>query len=78
MPLKRILDESQSFGPKEVAILLKAYDSLVADLRLKTLPEKERAAKVILGLAKGKTELDAATLQDRARLALGEYETDPS
>ena len=32
MPLKRLLDESRAYNPKAVAILLEAFDALVAEL----------------------------------------------
>jgi hypothetical protein len=63
MPLKKSLDKDQSFDPKDVAILLRAYDDIVAELALRTLAEKEEAAKIVLQLALGQTDLDAAKLQ---------------
>ncbi len=46
-----------AFGPNAVAILLEAYEGLVAELGLKAIEEKERAAKLILRLAQGQTDL---------------------
>jgi hypothetical protein len=66
MPLRRMLGQSRAFHPKSVAILLEAYDSLVADLGLRTLAEKEKAAGIILHLAQEQTELDPAKLRDAA------------
>jgi hypothetical protein len=37
MPLKRLLNESGSFDPKAIAIMLEAYDGVVADLEHRTL-----------------------------------------
>lgn len=66
MPLKRMLEGSGSFGPSAVAIPVEAYDGLVAELGLKAPDEKERAAKLIIRLSQGQTELDAAKLRNEA------------
>ena len=66
MPLKRMLDERGSFDPTAVAILLQAYDGVLVELGLKTPEEKERAASLVLRLAQGQTDLDAAKLRDAA------------
>jgi hypothetical protein len=66
MPLKRMLDQSGSFDPKAVAILLEAYNAVVTELGLWETPERERAAKLIIRLAQGQTDLDAAKLRDDA------------
>jgi hypothetical protein len=63
MPLKSMLSESRYFDPETVAVLLEAYDGAVAELGLRTLPEKERAARVILQLALGQTDLDVTKLR---------------
>ena len=70
MPLKRLLDESRAFGPKAVAILLEAFDAVVAELDLRTNAEKERAAKIIIRLALGQKDLDAVGLRDSAIIAV--------
>jgi hypothetical protein len=44
-PLKR------AFNPKAVAILLEAFDALVAELDLRTSADKERAAKIVIPAA---------------------------
>ena len=36
MPLKRMLEEGRSFGPKAVALLLEAFDGIVAELDLRS------------------------------------------
>jgi hypothetical protein len=62
MPLTRILGESPYFNPEAVAILLEAYDGAVAELGLRTLAEKEKAARIVLQLALGQTDFDVAKL----------------
>jgi hypothetical protein len=63
MPLKRMLGESPYFDPQAVAILLEAYDGAVAELGLRTLAEKERAARIVLQFALGQTDLDVTKLR---------------
>ena len=76
MSLKRMLNQSRSFDPKAVAILLEAYNGLVGELGLRATAEKERAAKLIVELAQDQTDLDAVKLRDRvAALMLNECET---
>jgi hypothetical protein len=70
MPLKRLLDESRAFGPKDVAILLEAFDAAVAELDLRTNANKERAAKIVIRLALGQRRLDATTMRDQAIIAV--------
>jgi hypothetical protein len=70
MPLKRLLDESRAFEPKAVAVLLEAFDAVVAELGLRTNADKERAAKVIIRLAHGQKDFDAAKLRDEGIIAL--------
>jgi hypothetical protein len=77
MPLKRMLNESGSFEPKAVAILLEAYDGVVDELGLQSIEEKEKAAKLILRLAQSQADLDAAKLRDDAAgIMLNECATD--
>lgn len=45
MPLKRMLEEGRSFDPKPVALLLEAFDDIVAELDLRTAADRERAQK---------------------------------
>jgi hypothetical protein len=66
MPIRRALGESRSFDPKAVAILLVAYDGLVAELGLQAAGDKEKAARIILRLALGETDLDAENLRAAA------------
>jgi hypothetical protein len=65
MPLKRML-EGGNFEPKAVAILLEAFDGIVAELDLKTVEDREQAAKVVVRLAAGQAILDATKLRDDA------------
>ncbi len=65
MPLKRILDESGSFDPKAVAILLEAFDGIVVELALQAPGERVRAAKHIIRVALGQKDLDVAVLRNR-------------
>jgi hypothetical protein len=65
MPLKRILDESGSFDPKAVAILLEAFDGVVAELALRIPAERVRAAKLIIRVALGQKDLDVEVLRNR-------------
>ena len=64
MPLKRLLDESRAFDPKAVAILLEAFNAVVAELDLRTGTDKERAAKIIIRIALSQRNLDVATIRD--------------
>jgi hypothetical protein len=64
--MKRLLDESRAFDPKAIAILVKAFDGVVAELNLQTMTERERAAKIIIRLALGQPVLDGAKLRDVA------------
>ena len=64
MPLKRMLDQSGSFDPKSVAIMLEAYDGVVADLRLQAADEKEKAARLVVQLARGRGDLDTASVRN--------------
>jgi hypothetical protein len=63
MPLKRFLDEGGSFDPKAVAIMLEAYDGVVAELRLQAADEREKAARLVMQLARGRSDLDSASLR---------------
>jgi hypothetical protein len=63
MPLKGLLSENRSFDPEAIAVLLEAYDGAIAELGLRTLAEKETAARIVLQLALGQTDLDVAKLR---------------
>ena len=66
MPLKRMLEEGRSFGPKAVALLLKAFDGIVAELDLRSAADREKAAKIVMRLALGQARLDGAKLRHDA------------
>jgi hypothetical protein len=72
MPMQRLLTQSPSFDPKAVSILLETYDGVVAELRLQTPEEKERAAKLIVRLAEGQPDLDVAKLREGVTAILAE------
>ena len=64
MPLKRLLDESGSFDPKVVAIMLEAYAGVVAALGLQATDEREKAAGLVMQLARSRVDLDPASLRN--------------
>ena len=66
MPLRRMLEERRSFDPKAVALLLEAFDDIVADLDLRSTADRERAAKIVMRLALGQATLDEAKIRDEA------------
>ncbi len=63
MPLKRMLDDNRTFDPKAIALLLEAFDEIVADLDLRTDADRQKAAKIVMRLAYGQPELDAAKIR---------------
>ena len=63
MPLKRMLNDSRAFEPKAVALLLETFDEIVADLDLRIDADREKAAKIVMRLAHGQKELDAAKIR---------------
>ena len=63
MPLKRMLNDNRTFEPKAVALLLKAFDEIVADLDLRTEADREKAAKIVMRLAHSQTEIDGAKIR---------------
>ena len=66
MPLKRMLDDNRTFDPKAVAILLEAFNDIVVALDLRTEADREKAAKIVIRLAHGQTDFDAAKIRDEA------------
>ena len=64
MPLKRLLDESRSFNPQAVAVLLKAYEDVVAELGLQAPDQKEKAARLVIKFATSQTDLDPVKLRN--------------
>ena len=65
MPIKRML-EGRNFDLRAAATLVKAFNSVVAELDLRTLADRERAAKIVIQLAAGRTLVEAAELGDEA------------
>ena len=63
MPLKRMLNDSRAFEPEAVALLLETFDEIVADLDLRIDTDREKAAKIVVRLAHGQAELDAAKIR---------------
>ena len=50
LPLKQMLNDNRTFDPKAIALLLEAFDEIVADLDLRTAADRE-AAKIVMRLA---------------------------
>ena len=65
MPLKRML-EGRNFSPKSAAILVEAFNGVIADLELRTVADRERAAKIVIGLGASQAVLDVDKLRDEA------------
>jgi hypothetical protein len=63
MPLKRMLNDDRTFDPKADALLLETFDDVVAALDLRTGADRAKAAKIVMRLARGQTELDAAKIR---------------
>jgi hypothetical protein len=55
-----------SFDSKAVAVLLEVFNDLAAELGLQTAAEREKAAKIIIKIAQGQSDLDAAKLRTEA------------
>jgi hypothetical protein len=64
MPLKRMLEEGRSFDPKATALLIEAFDAIVAELDLRADDDREKAARIVIRLAHGQATLEAAKLRD--------------
>jgi hypothetical protein len=62
--LKRMLDESRNFDSKAGCNSLEAYGGVVTELGLQAADEKERAARFIIRVAQGQTELNAEKLRN--------------
>ena len=63
MPIKRML-EGKSFDSKTAATLVEAFNGVVADLDLRTVAERERGARTVIGLAASQSVLDVEKLRD--------------
>jgi hypothetical protein len=66
MPMKRMLEHGGSFDPKAVTILLEAFRAIVAELDLRTVVDREKAAKIVIKLALGQAKLSATNLRNDA------------
>ena len=64
MPMRQML-EGGSFDPKAVATLVEVFETVTTELDLHDVADRERAAKIIIGLARGKPTLDGAELGDK-------------
>jgi len=60
MPLRRM---GGVFDPKSIVLLLEVFDEIVVDLDLRTDADREKAAKIIIRLARGQADLDATKLR---------------
>ena len=58
-----MLNDNRTFDPKAVALLLEAFDEIVADLDLRTAADREKAAKIVMRLAHDQAEIDTAKLR---------------
>jgi hypothetical protein len=76
MPIRRLLDESGSFDPNAIAVLAGVFNSVVSELAIEAPAERARAAKGVIRLAHGRTDLDAAKLRAAAVAELGSLERD--
>ena len=65
MPIRRML-EGGTFEPKTAALLIDAFNSVVAEFDLRAGADKERAANIIIRLALGQGRVDAAKIRDQA------------
>jgi len=61
-----MLGESRNFDPKSIAILREAFEGIAAKLGLRSIEEREKAARLIIRLAQGETDLDAGKLRNEA------------
>jgi hypothetical protein len=58
--------EGRNFDSKAAATLVKAFNSVVAELDLRTPADREGAARIVIQLAAGRTVLDVEKLRDEA------------
>ena len=65
MPIRRML-EGGTFERKTAALLIDAFNSVVAEFDLRAGADKERAANIIIRLALGQGRVDAAKIRDQA------------
>ena len=65
MPLGRMM-EGRNFDSKSAVILVEAFNEIIDELDLRTIADREKAAKIVVELAASKTALDVAELRDEA------------
>ena len=65
MPLRRMM-EGRNFEPKAAAVLVEAFNEIIDELDLRTISDRERAARIVIELAASKPTLDVAKLRDEA------------
>ena len=65
MPIRRML-EGGTFEPKAAALLIEAFNTVVAELDLRAGADKELVAKIIIRLAHAQQSIDAAKIRDQA------------
>ena len=66
MPLRRMM-EGRNFDSKSAAILVEAFNEKIDELDLRTIADREKAAKNVVELAASKTALDVAEAPRRSR-----------
>ena len=57
---------SGAFDPKAAAVLVEAFNEIIDELDLRTIADRERAARIVIELAASKSTLDVANLRDEA------------
>ena len=63
--LRRML-EGRNFDPKAAAVLVEAFNEIIDELDLRTIADREKAARIVIGLAASKPTLDVSKLRDEA------------
>ena len=63
--LRRML-EGRNFDSKAAAVLVEAFNEIIDELDLRTIADRERAARIAIELAASKPTLDVAKLRDEA------------
>ena len=63
--LRRML-EGRNFDSKAAAVLVEAFNEIIDELDLRTIADRERAARIVIELAAKEAELDVAKLRDEA------------
>jgi hypothetical protein len=66
-----MLARRRKFDPRAVAVLVETFNGVVAELGLQAPAERERAAKIVIRLPRGQTDLDTGKLRAAAVAELG-------